>query len=138
MRFEENITIDAPASKIFEQYQAVNHWHVWDADVKEAALFGDFSQGATGWLKPSHGPKSKFVLAEVMPNQSFTSVSKLPLCTITFVHTLKETQTHTIVTHQVIFDGLLKNIFGKLIGQNIEKGLPQALKGLKSVCEDNQ
>jgi hypothetical protein len=136
MRFKESITIQAPASAIFAHYQDVNRWHVWDKDIISASLQGAFIKGSIGWLKPKHGPKSKFILTEVTANKSFTSITTLPFCRITFRHVLEEKQNYTTATHEVIFTGLFKRIFGKLVGKNIQKGLPNALIGLKSVCED--
>ena len=135
MEFKASITIQAPTSLIFKQYQNVAHWSVWDKDIKYATLDGDFTVGSKGIIKPHKGPKSRFILSKVTANQSFTTKTKLPLCCITFKHSLKETASGTRVTHHVMFSGLLSPIFGKLVGKDIQKGLPKALTGLKSVCE---
>ena len=135
MEFKASIIIQAPISLIFKQYQDVALWPSWDKDIKYATLDGDFTVGSKGILKPHKGPKSRFTLSEVTTNQSFTTRTKLPLCCITFEHSLKETDSGTHVTHYVIFSGLLSPIFGKLVGKDIQKGLPNALTGLKSVCE---
>ncbi len=138
MEFKASIIIQAPTSLIFKQYQDVAHWSVWDKDIKYATLDGNFTVGSQGILKPHKGPKSRFILSEVTAKQSFTTRTKLPFCCITFEHNLEETDAGTQVTHHVNFSGLLSPIFGKLVGKDIQKGLPNALTGLKSVCESRE
>ena len=137
MRFQSKVIINTSASNIFKQYQNVENWHTWDNDVQSANLDGDFLVGTRGMLQPTHGPKSKFTLTEVTLNQSFTTETKLPLCNLIFEHKLEATINGTQVTHTVHFNGLFSPIFGKLIGTNIKKGLPTALKSLKNQCDNN-
>ncbi|MCF6207993.1 MAG: SRPBCC family protein [Ghiorsea sp.] len=137
MQFQSEIIMNTSASNIFEQYQNVERWHTWDHDVQSANLDGDFIEGTRGMLQPTHGPKSKFTLTEVSLNKSFTTKTNLPLCNLVFEHKLETTMTGTQVTHTVHFNGLLSPLFGRLIGSNIKKGLPNALKSLKTQCENN-
>jgi hypothetical protein len=135
MEFKQEILINANPHVIFEQYKNVDSWKLWDAEVKESSLSGDFKVGTTGSLQPTKGPKANFTLTEVSLNTSFTSQTKLPLCTMAFVHTLEEVNAQTKVTHRVIFTGLTRFIFGRLIGSQIKKSLPDTLQGLKKACE---
>lgn len=135
MQFEETIFIQAPASVIFEQYMQVENWSLWDESVENADLEGEFKIGAFGSLKPISGPKGTFTLSEVTLNQSFTTETKLPFCLITFEHSLREIESGIHVIHRVNFTGALSCLFSRLIGSSIKKGLPQAMQGLKSLCE---
>jgi len=137
MQFQSEIIMNTSASNIFEQYQNVESWHTWDNDVQSANLDGDFIVGTHGMLQPTHGPKSKFTLTEITLNKSFTTESKLPLCNLVFEHKLEITVGGTKVIHTVHFNGLFSPLFGRLIGNNIKKGLPTALKSLKNQCESN-
>lgn len=107
----------------------------WDHDVKDANIFGEFKEGGTGVLIPVNGPKAKFEITEVTNNKSFTSQSKLPLCLMEFSHYLEATGTDTRVIHSVSFKGVTSFLFGRLIGGQIKKSLPQTLKNLKEACE---
>ena len=135
MIIEQNIQINTSPDVIFKQYQDVSHWNSWDKDVLDSDLEGNFCVGTSGTLEPIHGPKSRFILNQVSQDQSFTTETKLPLCRLIFEHQLTPNEKGTWVTHTVRFEGLLSPIFGKLIGNAIKKGLPNALIGLKSVCE---
>lgn len=135
MGFQQSITINAPVDSVFEQYKQVEHWHLWDESVQSASLHGGFKIGTSGTLKPVQGPRATFELSEITSNQSFTTKTKLPFCILTFEHILFETEHGVQATHRVYFTGALAFIFVKLIGSSIKKDLPQALLGLKRLCE---
>lgn len=135
MQFEEQILISAPVEKIFALYANVNGWSSWDPDVKTSSIEGAFVSGANGTLEPSKGPKAKIAFTEVVPNRSFTVKSRLPLCDMYFEHELSDSPGNTKVLHRVVFNGPLSPLFGRLIGSQIRKGLPNTLQGLKRVAE---
>ena len=135
MQFKKEIIINAPAREVFKQYENVAMWKSWDAEVKESSLEGKFKVGSKGILKPAKGPKANFELTEVTPDKSFTSQTKLPLCKFDFKHQIEDFGEATKVIHTVVFSGLTSAIFGRLIGSQIKKTLPDTLKGLKASCE---
>jgi hypothetical protein len=139
MQFEEKVNITASVERIFAFYTDVNSWASWDPDVKEASIKGSFASGSTGFLLPSNAPKAKIYFIEVIPNQSFTVESRLPLCIMRFEHELSKIPgtDQTRALHRVSFNGLLSPLFGRLIGSQIQKGLPHTLQGLKLAAEQN-
>jgi hypothetical protein len=135
MKFEECVAIKAPIAKVFAMYADVASWKIWDPDVRSSTIEGPFVSGALGTLEPTKGPKAKIVFKKVVPNSSFTVENKLPLCVMRFEHELSEVNGQTLTVHRVIFDGLLSPVFGRLIGRQIQKGLPHTLEGLKRAVE---
>lgn len=135
MQFEEQIVIAAPPEKVFALYENVTAWSSWDPDVKTSSIEGSFSSGASGSLQPSSGPKARIKFTEVMPNRSFTVETKLPLCVMRFEHELTLLPSGTNAKHRVTFQGLLSPFFGRVIGSQIRKGLPNTLQGLKRAAE---
>ncbi len=113
----------------------VANWNQWDKDVEHSAIFGAFQVGTKGFLKPVGGPKSTFEITECSVEVSFTDRSFLPLCTIDFVHTIKQTPSGLEISHKVVMQGLLTLIFSKIIGKNIERGLPNAVQTLVKLAE---
>lgn len=91
--------------------------------------------GAKGRLKPTKGPEAKIEFTEITKNKSFTTISKLPLCTMSYVHELVPSSEGTEVSHKVIFSGVLSPLFGRLIGGGIKKGLPATMQGLRNAVE---
>ncbi len=135
MQFEAQIVIATTPEKVFALYENVTAWSSWDPDIKASSITGSFSSGATGSLQPSSGPKAKINFTEVMTNQSFTVEAKLPLCIIRFEHELTPLPSGTNAKHRVTFQGLLSPFFGRVIGSQIRKGLPNTLQGLKRAAE---
>ena len=138
MQFEEIINISAPIEKVYSLYSDVENWYKWDPDVKNSSIEGAFVTGAKGTLTPTKGPKAKIAFVQIVPGQSFTVESKLPLCTMFFEHEISERDANSIsVVHRVKFTGFLAPVFGRLIGSQIKKGLPDTLLGLKKAAENN-
>ena len=135
MQFEEQIVIEAAPEKVFALYENVTAWSSWDPDVKTSSIEGSFSSGASGSLQPSSGPKARIKFTEVMPNRSFTVETKLPLCVMRFEHELTLLPSGTNAKHRVTFQGFLSPFFGRVIGSQIRKGLPNTLQGLKRAAE---
>jgi len=136
MQFEEQIIIAAPVHKVFALYADVKSWASWDPEVKSASIDGSFVSGSAGILAPTKGPKAKIFFTEIIPNRSFTVESKLPFCVMRFEHEISEaTDNTTKVVHRISFNGLMSPFFGRVIGSQIRKGLPQTLQGLKHAVE---
>ncbi len=136
MQFEEEVHIDAPAERVFALYSDVDNWTSWDPDVKSSSIDGSFVTGAKGTLTPTNGPKANISFVEVVPDRSFTVKSKLPLCAMKFEHEISTKGPSSVsVAHPVSFTGLLSTLFGRLVGSQIRKGLPNTLAGLKKAAE---
>lgn len=135
MQFEEQIVIAAPPEKVFALYENVTAWSSWDPDVKASSIESSFFSGASGSLQPSSGPKAKIKFTEVIPNRSFTVETKLPLCVMRFEHELTLLASGTNAKHRVTFQGLFSPFFGRVIGSQIRKGLPNTMQGLKRAAE---
>jgi len=138
MQFEEKITINASASEIFSVYENVENWSDWDPDVKASSIDGNFETGSKGSIHPTKGPKSSVVFSQIVPNESFTVDSNLPLCSLRFEHELLVNDSNsTEAIHRVTFRGFLSPVFGRIIGSQIRKGMPHTLLGLKNKAENS-
>ncbi len=137
MEFEERVTVVAQPEKIFSLYENVEGWASWDPEVRSSSIDGQFEAGTKGKLQPSRGPEAYIEILEVVKNRSFTVVSRLPLCIMSFEHELLPRGDETEVVHRVLFSGLLSPLFGRLIGRGIAKGLPSTLRGLKEAVESS-
>jgi hypothetical protein len=137
MSFSAQINIKAMPEQIYVWYKNVSSWPIWDNDINSALLSNGLTLGAKGYLHPKKGPRINITITECTPNKSFTVQSKLPLCTMSFEHTLTENEHNTTVAHKVSFSGLLSPIFSFLIGRSIKKSLPNTLTTLKNTIEKN-
>jgi uncharacterized lipoprotein YbaY len=77
------------------------------------------------------------VLSSVVPNKHFTVESKIPLLfRMVFEHELIPANGATRVTHRVTFHGPLAFILRRVIGSQLNKGLPATLANLKAMAEN--
>jgi hypothetical protein len=125
----------ANREQIWKLWSDVQNWNVWDKDVEFSELFGNFETGTKGIMKPIGGPKTRFVMTECENLQSFTDRSLLPLCKMDFIHKMTETKNGLEITHKVVMTGFLNFLFSKIMGKNIAKGLPLAVKKLVELAE---
>ncbi len=135
IQFQQEIIISAKPETIFAIYENVDGWCQWDAEVQSSSIAGDFVPGAKGTLKPTKGPAVKLWLTRVEKNRSFTSETALPLCKMQFEHQLTPEGKTTQVLHRVSFSGPFAFFFGRVIGNQIGRGLPEALEKLKAAAE---
>ena len=99
------------------------------------SIAGDFVSGTAGKLKLTSGPPVRMRLTEVDRNRSFTDETTLPLCSMKFEHHLVQEGQATRVVHRVSFSGPLAFFFGRVIGRQVRRGLPEALRRLKALAE---
>jgi hypothetical protein len=132
--FHTDSTI-ATSDKIWQVWTDVTNWKQWDKGLKEAELDGQFLIGTKGKLIPDKGPKSKFVISELVPNQSYTFKTKIPFGWLIVNRTLEVKDGKTFFTHDVQFTGLLKKILGNKIGKRYRAMLPSVLSEIKLIAE---
>ncbi len=121
--------------KIWQIWTDVPNWQEWDKGLKEAYLEGAFVAGAKGQLVPDKGPKSKFIISELIPNQSYTLKTKIPFGWLMVKRNLEVKNGITYFTHDVEFTGLLKKIFGRQMGKKYRAMLPEVLNKIKEMAE---
>lgn len=129
-KFEHTIITDISKEKIWEIWSDVENWNKWDKDVKWSNINNTFSIWEIWFLKPTNGPKSKFVFTEVTTNKSFTTQSKLPLTKIEFIHKIDEKNGQIYLTHSIVFSWFLSSIFFKLIWEKLSEWIPNSMNNL--------
>ena len=132
---EKQIHTTAPAAVIFKIYEDVANWHRWDPDTKAAQLNPGLVLGAKGSLTPSKGKTVPMEITAFALNRRFTATSKTLLFRLDFEHDLTPTENGILILHRVTFSGLLKPLLSRLLGPQIEKGLPVTLQQLKALAE---
>ncbi len=132
---EFKIKTNASAEKIWEVYKDVKNWKKWDDGIEYSFLDGEFLLGGTGVLKPVGGPKTKFKIIELVENEKFIDITKLPFCTLKFTHRILKEGKQNIIHHQVEFRGFLSFLFSKIIGSDIEKNMENLLKKFVEIAE---
>jgi len=125
----------ATKEQIWNLWADVANWNSWDSTVKSSELYGDFKVGTKGVVKLAGGPKSKFVITDCKPCETFTNRSFMPLCKVDFTLILVETQDGLLVTYQQVMTGFLTFLFSKVFGKMMEQGLPKGMEDLVNHAE---
>lgn len=131
------IKTKASKESVWKLWEDVPNWKLWDDGLEKTELFGRFEAGTRGTLKPKGGPLTRFVITRCVPNQVFSDLTKLPLCKLVFIHTLTETAEGTEVKHRVEFSGPFTFLFSRIIGKDIQKGMPETVRTLVKMAEKN-
>lgn len=135
MQIEHSILVEAPPQRLFAIYADVANWHRWDPDTQSAHIDGPFQVGARGSLTPAKGNTVPMVITAIEPDRSFTVESRIPLFRMCFEHELRPERGATRVVHRVSFSGALSFLLGRIVGAQVDKGLPVTLANLKALAE---
>lgn len=133
--FSHTDSTSATSDKIWQVWTDVPNWKQWDKGLKEASLEGDFAVGSKGKLIPDKGPKSRFVIAEVISGKSYTFKTKIPFGWLVIKRTLEVNGGLTYFTHDVEFTGLLKKVLGNALGKQYRAMLPEVMGEIKKIAE---
>ena len=138
MVIEHSIRTSARPETVFAIYEKVEQWPSWDPDTQAAILADGLSLGSKGLLTPTKGKAVPMEVTAVMPNRSFMVSSAIPLFKMTFEHELTPTGKETTITHRVHFSGALAFLLGRVIGKQLNQGLPITLQRLKALAESTK
>jgi hypothetical protein len=133
--FSHTDSTTASSDKIWQVWTDIPNWKQWDKGLKEASLDGEFMVGTKGKLIPDKGPKSKFIISELVPDKSYTFKTKIPFGWLIIKRTLEVKEGRTFFTHDVQFTGFLKKILGNKLGKNYRAILPSVLSEIKLIAE---
>jgi hypothetical protein len=133
--FSHTDSTSSASKKIWNVWTDIATWKQWDKGLKEATLEGDFKVGAKGKLIPIKGPKSKFLITEVVPEKSYTFKTKIPFGWLIIKRYLEEKEGKIYFTHDVLFTGLLKKILGNKLGKSYRAMLPSVMNEIKNIAE---
>lgn len=135
---EFSIKTKATKDSVWRLWADVGKWSKWDDSVEASKIDGDFAEGATGVLKPKGGPKTKFRIVKAVEGSGFVNRSRLPLCSIDFIHEIKEIDDEIEITHRIVIKGALSAFFSKVMGRNMSRDLPRAVQNLIKMAENGR
>jgi len=133
--FNYSILINNSQDKVWSFLTNVERWSEWDTELKSASLMEEFSLGARGLLAPKKGPKLKFHISELIPNESYTFVTKLPIGTLEIKRIIEKIDNQIKFTDDIKFTGFLKRLFGLMLGSGFKSVLPEVMQNFKEIAE---
>jgi hypothetical protein len=133
--FNFTVSVNNKIDKVWQALIDVENWHNWDTELIEAKLTGDFAIGTKGILKPKTGPKLKFYISEIIPNQSYTFNTIMPVGELVIKRSLSLENDRVQFTDDIAFTGFLKIVFGLMLGGQFRKVLPDVMNKFKELAE---
>jgi hypothetical protein len=134
--FEHSEETNAKSSDVWRLYSDVSTWPRWDHGVEWVKLEGAFTQGTRGRMKPLGNEPVGIQLTEVVENERFIDETALPQAVMRFEHTLKRSRDgRTRITHRVVIDGPLTELYVDGFGKKVAAGLPLSVKALARLAE---
>ena len=133
--FSYTIAINTTLEKVWQTLIDVEKWPVWDTELQSAKLLSDFILEAKGTMIPKKGPKLKFYISEITTNKSYTFNTKMPLGELVIKRTIIEKNNQIFFTDDIKFTGILKKIYGSLLGKGFKKVVPEVMQNFKNLAE---
>ena len=108
----------------------INNWKDWDKDLEWIELKGEVKPGASFYLKPKGGPKTKLTIMTIDKPGIFADVAHLPMAKMHTIHTFTQTDHGVSIRVDVKISGLLTFLWSKVIGQKQIEGCPDQTRQL--------
>ena len=124
----------APA-EFFARWIDHSTWKEWSPDCDWVTVANVPAVGVTGVLKPTGGPKVKFVISALVPDGEYTDVSKFPGASLTFKHLVKPTSAGSELFVEVSICGPLAGVWAKVLGKQFSTSVPADLERLIAIVQ---
>jgi hypothetical protein len=128
-------TSTADPGAFFAKWIDHSSWSDWSPGSEWAKIDGPVAVGTTGALKPKGGPKTKFTIGTVEPNQEYTDISNFPGARLTFQHLAERTDDRTELRVRVTIDGPLGWLWARILGGGFRTSVPADLNRLVALVE---
>ncbi len=135
-RYSHTETTKAEPAAIWQRWTNVAGWPKEDQNLEKAELVGEFKVGNTIAIKPKGSPKSRVVITEVTPNQSFATQGSIPLGKLIVAHKVEKGGAQTNFTHTITVTGPLRKLFVKMVVQKLANDLPQKMQNIARLAEE--
>ena len=134
---EDSVTIDAPASVVWDVYADAERWPQWTASVtKVVALDGPgIAVGKRFEIKQPRFPKLVWEVTDADPGRTWTWQQRSPGGTTVASHEVVPQGEQTLVRQRIDQRGPIGALVGRLVGRLTKRYLAMEAAGLKARCE---
>lgn len=136
MKFSFELAVNAKKEDAWVYYSQVDQWFVWEGDLEQISLNGDFTTGQKGKMKMEGMPELDFTLVEVRENQCFSDLTATPFGNVLFEHEILENPDGTIsLRHSVSLTD--SDTTGEALAflKQIFDDVPESVGKLKQILE---
>lgn len=137
MEFSFKIKINAKKEKVWEYYADINKWYIWEEDLKDIKLNGEFKTGSKGIMKLENMPPLEYILTSVKENKEFWDRTDIPLGSIHFGHEIFEEDRNSVsIKHTVRLESSIINEENIEFLRGIFSDVPHSIMLLKKSVEE--
>ena len=136
MEFSFKIKINAKKEKVWEYYADINKWYIWEEDLKDIKLNGEFKTGSKGIMELENMPPLEYILTSVEENKEFWDKTDIPLGSIHFGHEIFEEDRNSVsIKHTVRLESSIINEENIEFLRKIFSDVPHSMMLLKKSIE---
>ena len=137
MEFSFKVKINAKKEKVWEYYANINKWYIWEEDLKDIKLNGEFKTGSKGMMELENMPPLKYILTSVEENKEFWDKTDIPLGSIHFGHEIFEEDKNSVsIKHTVRLESSIINEENIEFLKGIFSDVPHSMMLLKKSVEE--
>lgn len=137
MEFSFKIKINAKKEKVWEYYANIDKWYIWEEDLKDIKLNGEFKTGSKGLMELENMPPLEYVLTSVKENKEFWDRTDIPLGSIHFGHEIFEEDKNSVsIKHTVRLESSIINEENIEFLRGIFSDVPHSMMLLKKSVEE--
>ena len=137
MEFSFKIKINAKKEKVWEYYADINKWYIWEEDLKDIKLNGEFKTGSKGIMKLENMPPLEYILTSVEENKEFWDKTDIPLGSIHFGHEIFEEDRNSVsIKHTVRLESTIISEENIEFLRGIFSDVPHSMMLLKKSVEE--
>ena len=137
MEFSFKIKINVKKEKVWEYYADINKWYIWEEDLKDIKLNGEFKTGSKGIMELENMPPLEYILTSVKENKEFWDRTDIPLGSIHFGHEIFEEDRNSVsIKHTVRLESSIINEENIEFLKGIFSDVPHSMMLLKKSVEE--
>ena len=137
MEFSFKIKINAKKEKVWKYYADINKWYIWEEDLKDIKLNGEFKTGSKGIMELENMPPLEYILTSVEENKEFWDKTDIPLGSIHFGHEIFEEDKNSVsIKHTVRLENSIINEENIEFLRGIFSDVPHSMMLLKKSVEE--
>ena len=137
MEFSFKIKINAKKEKVWGYYADINKWYIWEEDLKDIKLNGEFKTGSKGIMKLENMPPLEYILTSVKENKEFWDRTDIPLGSIHFGHEIFEEDRNSVsIKHTVRLESTIISEENIEFLKGIFSDVPHSMMLLKKSVEE--
>ena len=137
MEFSFKIKINAKKEKVWEYYANIDKWYIWEEDLKDIKLNGEFKTGSKGIMELENMPPLEYILTSVEENKEFWDKTDISLGSIHFGHEIFEEDKNSVsIKHTVRLESSIINEENIEFLRGIFSDVPHSMMLLKKSVEE--